>query len=84
MIKEGLIIAILFLAIPIGFLLNKLCWDELKAGRKWFKLIIAGAITAMLMLLAVDAGANAAAILALVFLTIIAFIGLGKRVKKRK
>ncbi len=35
-------ILILALAIPSGFLIARLCRDELVQGRKWFKILIIG------------------------------------------
>jgi hypothetical protein len=40
MIKEMIIIIVLFLAFPFGFLLAHWARDELVSGRKWFKIII--------------------------------------------
>ena len=40
MIKIILIPVILILGVPIGYLLAYLCRDELKEGKKYFKLIV--------------------------------------------
>jgi len=40
MIKEILVIVIILLSIPAGYLIAWLCMDELVIGRRWFKLIM--------------------------------------------
>lgn len=39
MLKTIAYLAILLLALPSGYLLSRLCDDELREGRKWFKII---------------------------------------------
>jgi len=39
-IKYGLAVIVLFLGIPIGNLLKQYTKEELRVGRRWFKLIV--------------------------------------------
>jgi len=40
MLKEILILVLLLIAVPVGYIISYLCRDELIIGRKWFKIIL--------------------------------------------
>jgi len=69
------IVLILLTAIPAGFLLAWLTKEELKDGRKWFKLIIALSLAGSVVFLVLK---NEAVTLTLVYITIATGISLGR------
>lgn len=74
-----LIILVLLLAFPSGYLLAYLCRDELVAGRKWFKLLaLSSTILAIIFVFF-----NFTISLNLIFISIVSLISLGKSYDKK-
>ncbi len=79
MIQIILIIVILLLAFPLGYLLAYLARDELVEGRKWFKLLaFVSGIFAIIFLFF-----SLATSLTLVFISIVSLISLIKSYDKK-
>ena len=78
MIKTIIVVAILLLGFPGGYLLASLCYDELREGGKWFKIIIPLTIFLGIgtMFLQKDLG------LSLFFLSIVTIVSLWKSYDK--
>lgn len=79
MLKEVLIVIILISAVPLGYLLAYLCRDELKQGRKWFKLLVFVSVLLAVIFLFF----NLAIALTLFFISIVSLISLIKSYDKR-
>ena len=79
MIKIILIPVILILGVPIGYLLAYLCRDELKEGKKYFKLIVLiSSVLAVVFLFF-----NLVTAISLVFIAIVTGISLIKSQDKK-
>jgi len=79
MLKILLIMIILILAIPLGYLLACLCRDELVEGRKWFKLLAFVSGIFAIIFLFFDLGVA----LTLVFISTVSLISLVKSYDKK-
>lgn len=79
MIKELLIVMIIVLAFPVGYLLAYLCKDELVSGRRWFMgLLSLGLVLGIFFLFF-----NLSIALTLIFVFIVSFISLKKSYDKK-
>ena len=70
------IVLILLTAIPAGFLLAWLTKEELKDGKKWFKLIIAVSLAGSIAFLFLK---NEIVTLTLVYMAIVSYISMRKK-----
>lgn len=80
MIIEVLIILLIVLAFPVGLLIAWMARDELKDGRKWFKVLIIISVILGIILLAIKKYAEA---LTLLFIIIFTGISLWKSYDKK-
>jgi len=77
MIVQFLLYALVLLtAIPAGYVLAWLCKDELKDGRKWFKIILCS--LAVVMIVSFVFYINTSIILSLAYMIIITLVSLKK------
>lgn len=80
MLKEIVLVAIILLSVPIGYLIAYLCRDELVVGRKWFRAI---AIVSILLLIYFAIIDNYAISLTLLFISVVSIISLWKSHDKK-
>lgn len=78
MLQILLIILVLVLAVPIGYLLAYLCRDELKDGRKYFKLLVFLSAILGIVFLFLDLIVG----LSLIFISVVSLISLIKSYNK--
>lgn len=84
LIKIIIGIAVLALGIPIGNYLAKLTHEELKSGRKWFKLIVVVSVLGAILALVLE---DDVLLFSLLFIAIVTSMSLkfrNKNSKKRK
>jgi len=76
MLKQILEILILLTAIPAAYILAYLCKDEMKAGQKWFMLILTCSLLAIFILLFINFNppAKMSIILSLFYIAIVSAI----------
>jgi NhaP-type Na+/H+ or K+/H+ antiporter len=78
-LEKWLIIIILILGFPIGYLLARLCRDELKEGRRYFRVltIISSILGIIFLFLNLEIGFS------LVFISIVAYVSYFKSKDKK-
>lgn len=80
MITIALYLGLMLTALPIGIFLAWLCKDELRAGRKWFFVILYSLVISILVFLLV--WSNVPILLSLSYMVIVTFVSLFKSVNQ--